>query len=173
MERTELTRRIALTLLVALVGLSPVAASAGGTLTILKPIDYDADAVVRQAIRDECGVQTNLPDFVASFAQPNFSDIQFSDKLTSSSPGRALFITVTNITETGNSFTGKQKSMTIKGELREKGKVIGSFRGSRNTMGGFMGGYKGHCAFVGRCAKALAKDVAAWLNNPGMNDTLN
>ena len=35
--------------------------------------------------------------------------------------------------EAGNAFAGRHKSLTIKGELREQGEVVGSFRARRST----------------------------------------
>jgi hypothetical protein len=65
----------------------------------------------------------------------------------------------------GGAFSGA-KSMTVKGVLRDNGKEIGSFTATRYSGGGVFGGYKGTCAIVGRCAKAIGKDIAQWLEDP-------
>ena len=62
--------------------------------------------------------------------------------------------------------------MTVKGTLREDGKPIGNFTAERFSGGGVFGGYKGTCAIVGRCAKAIGKDISIWLQNPGKNSRL-
>ncbi|WP_221894969.1 hypothetical protein [Bathymodiolus japonicus methanotrophic gill symbiont] len=46
--------------------------------------------------------------------------------------------------------------------MLRKGKKTRTFTANR----GFMGAYKGTCALLGRCTKALGKDIAEWLNNP-------
>ena len=38
---------------------------------------------------------------------------------------------------------------------------------TRNSGGGFGGGYKGSCSVLGRCTKALGKDIAGWLRDRG------
>ena len=87
--------------------------------------------------------------------------------------GKVLALEIVGTDEHGNAFTGRSKSLTVKGELREDGKVIGTFRARRSTSGGVFGGYKGNCAFFGRCAKTLGKDIVGWLQKPAMNSVLN
>jgi hypothetical protein len=71
----------------------------------------------------------------------------------------------------GGAWSGP-KSVTVKGELREDGKVIGSFTASRFSGGGAWGGFKGTCSIFGRCIKVLGEDIAAWLKKPTMNAAL-
>ena len=44
--------------------------------------------------------------------------------------------------------------------------------GLTGTGGGAFGGYKGTCAILGRCVKAIGKDVGEWLLAPKMNAKL-
>jgi hypothetical protein len=164
-------RLIALSLFAALMGPSTAGAE-GETLTLLKPVPFADSSFVRKEVRAECQLQDRLPEFIAEFAKGDFGKVEFSNELGSAGPGKVLFVEITDVTESGNAWTGRSKALTIKGELREGGKVIGSFRSRRSTSGGAFGGYKGSCAFLGRCAKTLAKDVAQWLKNPEMNATL-
>ena len=62
--------------------------------------------------------------------------------------------------------------MTVIGTLRERGRVVGSFRAKRYTTGGAFAAFKGTCSIIGRCTKAIGKDIAAWLENPGMDSKL-
>lgn len=158
-----------LTVFVAIVLLQAVPAIAE-PLTVQKPIGFAKDAMVRDAVRDECELQTRLPDFVAEAATG--WNVSFAEDIASVHSGKVLALEITETDEHGNAFTGRSKSLTVKGELRENGKVIGSFRARRSTMGGVFGGYKGNCAFFGRCAKAIGQDIAGWLQKPGMNSVL-
>jgi hypothetical protein len=168
--RTTLTRGILLSLLATLVGSSWVHATEGD-LTILKPIEFGEDALVRDAVRAECQLQTRLPDFIAEYAKKHIQNIAFSDSVSDKTPGRVLIVKITDVTETGNAWTGRSSALTIRAELREDGKVTGTFRSRRSTQGGAFGGYKGSCAFLGRCAKTLGMDIAKWLENPVMDAT--
>jgi hypothetical protein len=165
-------RLIALSLFAALLG-PPAAAAQGETLTILKPVGFAERSFVRDAVRKECQLQDKLPQFIAEYAKGDFGEITFLDGAGGGdAPGKVLFVEITEVNESGNAWTGRSKALAIEGELREDGKVIGSFRSRRATQGGAFGGYKGACSFLGRCAKALGKDVAEWLKNPEMNSTI-
>jgi hypothetical protein len=54
----------------------------------------------------------------------------------------------------------------VKGSLNQKGKMLGDFKARRYSGGGMFCGYKGTCAILGRCVKALGKDVVEWLAQP-------
>jgi hypothetical protein len=59
--------------------------------------------------------------------------------------------------------------MTVKGELYDRGKQIGSFRAKRYTTGGAFGAFKGTCSIIGRCTKTIGEDIARWLAAPTQN----
>jgi hypothetical protein len=161
---------IFLALAIAFMGLSG-AAVAGEPLTIVQPVGFAEEAFVRPEVRDECQLQTKVPGFIAEYAKADF-DISTATSAEGNGPGKVLVVEVIGTDEAGNAWTGRQKALTIRGELRENGEVIGSFKARRSTMGGFMGGYKGNCAFFGRCAKAIGQDVANWLKKPAMNSVI-
>ena len=136
---------------------------------ILRELPFSDDANVRDKLRTECQLQTQLPRFIADYAKGN-PPVELEDTLDDGdSDDRQLHIVITGVNEGGNWFVGRHKGVTVKGELRKQGQVVGSFRAARSTSGGFAGGYKGACSFVGRCAKALGKDIAGWLQNPTMD----
>jgi hypothetical protein len=56
--------------------------------------------------------------------------------------------------------------MTVTGTLTEDDKPVASFRAKRFSTGGAFGGFKGTCSIIGRCTKAIAGDIAAWLKSP-------
>lgn len=170
MTRTALARGILVSLLATLLG-SSSATALEGELTILKPIEFGETAIVREEVRDQCQLQTRLPEFIAEYAKQEVEDIVFSESVSDKTPGKVLIVEITDVSETGNFWTGRSGALTIRAELREDGEVIGTFRSRRATQGGAFGGYKGRCAFLGRCAKALGRDVAKWLEDPVMDAT--
>lgn len=168
MARSALAPAVLASFLAALVGGSSALADNDGKLTILKPIDFGEDTLVREAVREECSLQTRLPDFIAEAAG---GEVVFAESVSAKTPGRVLVVKITDVTESGNAWTGRSSAVAISAELTEGGEVVGTFRSRRSTRGGAFGGYKGSCAFLGRCAKALAADIAKWLENPVMDGT--
>ena len=53
------------------------------------------------------------------------------------------------------------------GASRERvNKAIASFRAKRFSTGGAFGVFKGTCSIIGRCTKAIARDISDWLKHP-------
>lgn len=151
--------------------LAPAAAArADGAVQIARSVAFADGAMVRPEVKSECQLDTRLPEFVKEYAEKNGTDVQLVDMPAKN--GRVLELEISDTYETGNAWTGRSKGLEVQGRLLENGKLVGSFRGRRSTRGGAFGGYKGSCAFFGRCAKALGRDVADWLKAPSMNARL-
>ncbi len=151
----------------------PCPAYAGGTLTLSKKALYEKGANVPQAVKDECGLETKIIEFVQKFADKSYDKIVLVDNASAKTPGSALSIWIAGAQAPKGGTTTGYKSLTIKGTLWRGGKVAGTFTAKRVTSGGMSFiGYKGTCSMLGRCAKALGKDVAAWLEKPTMNAKL-
>ena len=54
--------------------------------------------------------------------------------------------------------------MSARAELFEDWASVEAVTFSRDSGGGFGAGFKGSCSVLGRCSKALAKDIAGWLS---------
>ena len=63
----------------------------------------------------------------------------------------------------GNAFIGHRKSASVKAELYQDGKLIDSADYTRNSSGGFLGGFKGSCSVLEHTVNTLGNDVAKWL----------
>lgn len=143
-----------------------------GTLAIA-PVIFTKGLQVRQAVRKECQLLTKLPSFIQSYSQDQYATINLSAKKRAAHYLKVEIIDVPQFKKSG--WNGRRSSIygggsgqwvAVKGTLIRKGKKTVSFKASRISSGGFMGGYKGTCALLGRCTKALGKDIAAWLKNP-------
>jgi hypothetical protein len=141
--------------------LASAAALADEPLTILSPVSYKDGITVRDAVKAECDLLEKVPGFIEEFAKKNNSVKLVED--IAGAKGRVLKVEIVNVGE-----SGRGKSLTITGELREKGKVIGTITARRTSMGGPFG-FGGVCRSLQRCAKTLGKDVAAWLEKPAMD----
>jgi len=76
----------------------------------------------------------------------------------------SLTLHITHAISAGNAFTGHRKSVSVKAELYEQGKLVDTFSGTRNSGGGFGAGFKGSCSVLHRCVNTLGNDVSKWLN---------
>ena len=85
------------------------------------------------------------------------------DEIDPNAPGRVFRIQITNVSSAGNAFIGHRKAMAATGELFEDGVSKGKVDFTRNSSGGFGGGFKGSCSVLARCSKTLGNDFAKWL----------
>jgi hypothetical protein len=154
----------------AAVAALPGAALAGSTIKLLRTVGYAEEAFVRPEIRSECNLENKVPEWIQLFAAKKGIQVELVDALPET--GTVLQLEIADAIETGNAWTGRQKGLVIQGRLMEDGQLKGNFRGRRMTSGGFFGGYKGTCSFLGRCAKTLGSDVADWLRSPAKSSNI-
>jgi len=148
---------------VCAVWLLPAAASAQG-VQISRDVPYAEDARIPENIKRECAtLGQKLSTFLAQYSEQNGVATVAVDAVDAGSEGRVLVVEITDAMSSGNAFTGHRKSMSVRGELFVDGVSQGHVDFTRNSGGGFAGGYKGSCAVLGRCTKALGKDLAGWL----------
>lgn len=150
---------------------APLASLATGTLNLQDKAPYDKSVSVPLAVQAECGLEEKIVGFVQSSAR-GFDKVVLVNDAAKAGDGKSLAIKITGITGFGGGAWSGPKNLTIEGTLRENGKVTGTFRATRVSGGGAFGAYKGTCAILDRCAKALGTDVANWLANPIMDARL-
>jgi hypothetical protein len=138
--------------------------SGTGTL-IIKPVAFKNDAYIRDAVKQECDLTGKLAQFVEQFAASHYASI-VTDSNTAPSDAQVLTMEIEEVQGAAGGAWSGAKSVVVKGSLSQKGKLLGDFKARRYSGGGMFGGYKGTCAILGRCAKALGKDVAEWLDHP-------
>ena len=145
------------------------AGAASAQTKVQRSIPFAANAAVPQAVRDQCQLQTKVPEFVAASAG---SSVELVDGAVSRKTGRVLEMEITEVHAPGGGAFSGAKWMTVNGTLYDRGKSIGNFRAKRFSTGGAFGGFKGTCAIIGRCAKAIGTDIAGWLAAPTANANL-
>jgi len=141
------------------------------TYTVVSPVTFAAGSGVSSDVKASCTLDTRLPQFIDDFAKRGVKVVVGPDP-GEAAEGKILYLTITHVLGTGGGAWSGPKSVTVEGELKENGEVIGSFTASRYTTGGAFGGFKGTCSMLGRCVKALGKDIATWLKDPTMNAML-
>jgi type IV pilus biogenesis protein CpaD/CtpE len=149
---------------------APIAYSGTGTL-VIDEVSFGKDAYVRDAVQRECELPSKLTQFIKEYAAGQYASI---DTAPGNVPADAqvLKIEILNMMASGGGAWSGPKMVEVKGTLSKNGKTIGDFRGRRTSGGGFFGEYKGTCSILGRCVKALGKDIADWLQHPTSNAML-
>jgi hypothetical protein len=130
---------------------------------IPRSIAFASDSGASEAVKDECALETKVPDFIKQFAG---DAVEVVDGTLDPKRGRVLRMEITEVHAPGGGAFSGPKWMTVKGELFQNGKSAGSFRAKRFSTGGAFGGFKGTCSIIGRCAKTLGQDIATWLQSP-------
>jgi hypothetical protein len=151
--------------------LLPLGAVAADSVTIPKRVPFAKGADIPQAVVAECGLPEKTAQFIQEFAGKNM-DVKLAENVTSKTPGKVLTMQLTGIKGTAGGAWSGAKAVSAEGTLYDNGKVVGSFKVIRHSGGGAFGGYKGTCSILGRCSKAVGKDVAGWLQAPSMNARL-
>ena len=140
-----------------------------GPITIQNTVPYSPGNAIANNIKQECGINQQLSDFMKEYAVEKGLELRGADVLDTSGPGNVLKIEITHAISAGNAFIGHRKSTSIRGELYDNGKLLASFTGSRNSGGGAFAGFKGSCSVLGRTVKVLGEDIVIWLKHPANN----
>jgi len=130
---------------------------------------FSENGAIREAVKNECELQTKLPGFVKEFADSYGIDVALTENNPNKNKGKVLVLEITGVSGgSGGAWSGA-KSVQVKGELFESGKSVGNFIASRYSGGGMFAAYKGTCSIMGRCVKTIGKDIATWLKKPTKN----
>lgn len=149
----------------------PKVAYTGTGKLVIKPISFNKDAYIRDAVKKECNLDGKLTQFIEQNAANQYAEILSNSKKVPKN-AQILSVEIEQVQGGGGGAWSGGKMVLINGKLTEKGKVIGSFKGRRYSGGGMFGAYKGTCAILGRCVKVLGKDIAEWLQSPSQNSAL-
>lgn len=132
---------------------------AGEMVTIPAEVPLDPSTVVPGAF-SECPTGAQI----ASFLQKGSDRVQVG---TVPSDGHYIDMAITEVHMPGGGAWSGPKWLEVTGALREgDGDIVASFRAKRFSTGGAFAGFKGNCSIIGRCARAIAQDIAGWLRNP-------
>lgn len=125
---------------------------------------FSDNAQVPTNVREECyGVFSTLSDAVVKYGNSQGLSIQSKPDVTPEQQGKVVKVSITGMYSAGNAFIGHRKSASVKAELYQDGKLIDSADYTRNSSGGFLGGFKGSCSVLEHTVNTLGNDVAKWL----------
>jgi hypothetical protein len=148
----------------ALVLLAASASADSDGVTVLRTIPFSSDANVHQKVKDQCEPQNKVPEFLSKYSER----VELVDGPLGET-GRVLELTITAVRVKGWFYLSGPKWITIVGVLRENGVEIGNFTAKRITIGYLN---MTACGAGRRCADALGRDIAEWLENPQKDSKL-
>ena len=147
-----------------LMGATSALAGTEKVINLSETAGYYDKKVIPANIRNEC---TELgSQFTAStkkFMEKGGYSVGLSPNMSKVEDGKFLKLTILTAQSGGNAFIGHRKSVSIEAELFKDGKLVDSYEATRNSGGGFAGGFKGSCSVLARCVTTLGKDVAKWM----------
>ncbi len=132
---------------------------------LISPIVFAEKSYIRDAVKNECRLPEKLTGFIKQYAAGQYADIG-SGGGPKSGDAQILTIEIIDVMGSRGGAWSGGKMVMIEGKLTQNGRLLGNFKGRRVSGGGVFGAYKGTCAILGRCVKALGKDIAAWLTAP-------
>jgi hypothetical protein len=135
-------------------------AAAADSIKIGNKIPYAGPDVAREAIRKECDLENQM----AAFLSAAVKGAEQTDNLKKAG-GKVFDGKITGVWAAGGPWGAA--SILVEGQLREKGKVIGTVAARRNTTRG-----GGACSKLSVSARAIAKDIAGWIESPSMGAKL-
>src|SRR6201991_3125832 len=147
-------------------------ACAADAVMMQRPTAFNEDADIPGAVKKECKLEEQLPDFVAQFGKEKGLTFEMVPQVETNHAGRVLDLQIYEAVADGNAFMGHHKSVSVKGKLYQDGKVVASFKARRNSMGGAFGQFKGNCSVLERITKEIGEDVGTWLKEPTKNAKL-
>ena len=135
------------------------AAASAEPAELLSRTPYAPGALVPR-VQDECSLDTQIPTTLAAAT----GELRTVEKL---GKGRRLELTIQDVHAPGGGAFSGPKWVTLRGELRDGDKLLGSFVAKRQTV---FGG--GTCGMLQKVIDAIAGDVAAWLAAPSTDARL-
>jgi len=145
---------------VGLLGLLVAGAASGESVQVAPRAPFAEGSRATAAVKEQCGLETKVPALVAEA-----SSLAALAEGETGSEARVLSLRITEVQAPGGGMFSGPKWLEVSGTLREGGRDVASFRAKRLTTGGPFGG-GGTCGMLGKCAQAIAGDVALWLESP-------
>jgi len=137
-------------------------AQAEEKILVQVPAILDAGAGVGDAIKRDCSLESLMGSHAFESVNKKFPGSTRVEKA-EGAQGKVLKLTITSVIGAGGGAWSGPKTMTVRAELLQSGKVVASTVKSRSSGGGAFGGMKGTCQIFDRVMTTLGSDVAAWL----------
>lgn len=156
---------------------SSAARAAEDPIAIPTLIPYAEKAEVRSSIREDCGLGTKLSKQILqrSLKKKRVSVIRVGNPAEGRNgegpPRRNLDLRITDAIETVGGLLPTY-SLSIDGVLKEDGRVVGTFVGTRFGRASFIPFRRGDCAVLAEAVRLISKDVVKWMRKPRLDARL-
>jgi hypothetical protein len=138
-------------------------AYAGEKFFVQTPAPYAENGNVWGNIKNDCNVADYVSNQIFSKVHDKYPDSVQAKDIAEAGEGKFLGLTVLNARGAGGGNWSGAKSLTVRAELYQNGKVIRSVVAQRSSRGGVFGGITGTCPIIERDAGAIGKDLVRWL----------
>ena len=144
----------------AVLGTAGLCSTAQAAPMLLSPVTYAPGADVPDRVKEECRIDFQLESDISNRLARQF---KLPSGKTTSTDGETVRATITYVLGAAAGSWSGPKSITILVEMLNNGKVERSTKLHRTSM---PLGFRGTCSILDRDARALAKDVVKWVENP-------
>lgn len=127
---------------------------------------YDVNIIQANVVEECKNLGVDLSEHIAQGLANNGLTATKQDKPDIAS-GLTIDAKISNLSSTGNAWSGHHKSLTVLVKTFKDGQAQTSKIFTRTTRGGFAGGFKGSCEVMDRAAKAIGEDIGRWYKNQG------
>lgn len=138
------------------------------TVTVAAETAFADDSGASENVKRECDLQGRLPKYIKDYAKKH-TKVEITREDLDSVAGKVLYLTFDHVYAPGGGGYSGAKSVSVEGELKEDGEVIGSFTVDRAALFAMV---PGTCAMLKRAAKKLGEDIGVWLAAPEMDSML-
>lgn len=132
-------------------------------IAVVVPATLDASAPIAEGVRQQCAVESNMGSQIFQRVSVRYPGSEQVQDANDAQDRIVLKTTILSVLGAGGGAWSGSKSITIRADVLQKAKVIGTTTLSRQSGGGVLGGVSGTCPIMHRIAVALGRDVAAWL----------
>ncbi|NMH65353.1 hypothetical protein [Shewanella salipaludis] len=138
------------------------AAAHAGDIVILFDVPFANENHIADNVVEECSdIGKQFSASVIKYAHSN--NLKISSAATLPESGKVVQLSIDNVYSAGNAFIGHRKSATVSARYLVDGKEVAHTEKTRNSGGGFFGGFKGSCSVLAHTVNTLGSDVAKWL----------
>ena len=138
-------------------------ASVAEPILVQVPAVFDPQAPVSDAVRHECAVDMLLGNFVYDRVRARLPETASVQKSAVTANEKVLNVTILSVHAAGGGAWSGRKSVVVRADLLQSGKVIATTVKERRSGGGAFGATMGTCAILERVTAALGTDIAGWL----------